>query len=509
MTRYRLRTLSLFTCSVALFLFAVGQAPGQGGTDLKPYRLDAKGPTGAVLDNLPGDMIIRMGELKDGKLLTRGPEEKANRELFRQVAQYYVFKVTHDHFYTANDTGELKAKNPDNTIDGVLAELENRFILVPPTDGQRLTGAQMDYIMEFGAALDAAVVAVLSNKMPPAIIRVNAARMLALAAKTGAPAHGKTILALLNNTFFKRDAKPVETPPEVLYHTLRAAEGFFAAQDPRQIGTPRVGYHWLMYRGEDLPDLLALIKELEKMVLNGPAVADKAYIPPVNPATKTAVTDPTTTDPKTPAPKVEPKEPSAEQVNLVKYFRRQAVRALAKVRYDTLPLEANATAGEVRPAWTIAKIAVADGSITPTVTAAESIEAVIGLCGILPSQNLNMDLIIEAVGKGVRTSYAFQGRPETEKAIAWKLYSARLRVALETWKKNAAANARLRPYLGQISGLADLITADIIDAIDKDQKPVLVRLDAWVSEVSQRDPNRPVYKNDPQSKLNPRDVVAR
>ena len=328
MTQYRLRTLPLFFASAVLFLLAGGQAPGQGGIDLKPYRMDAKGPTGAVLENLPGDLIIKMSELKDGKLRTRGPDEKANRELFRQVAQFYVFKATHEQFYATSDTGVLTAKTPDQTINGMLAELENRFILVPPTAGERLSGDQMDYIMDFGAALDAAVVAVLNNKTPPPIIRLNAARMLALAAKTGAPAHGKTILALLDDKFFKRDTKPTATPPEVLYHTLQAAEGFFAAHDPRQFGTPRAGYHWLMFKGEDLPDLLALVKVLETMALNGPAVSDKAYIPPVSPVVKAAVVDPATTAPPTPTPKVEPKAPTAEQINLVKYFRRQAVRAL-------------------------------------------------------------------------------------------------------------------------------------------------------------------------------------
>lgn len=506
MTRYRLRTLPLFFASAVAFLLAVGQAPGQGGTDLKPYRMDAKGPTGAVLENLPGDAIIKMSALKEGKVRTRGPDETANRELFRQVAQFYVFKVTHDQYYAVSDSGELKSKTADQRLELVLEELENRLLI--PSPDVRISGDQMDFIADFGTALDAAVVAVLKNKTPPAIIRLNATRMLALAAKTGAPAHGKTILALLTGKFYKPDGTAADTPPEVLYHTLRAAEGFFAANDPRQFGTPRAGYHWLMYRGDDLPDLLALIKALEAMALNGPPIGDKAYLPPVNPALKAAIIDPAKTDPATPAPKVESKAPTPEQLNLMKYYRRQAVRALAKVRYDTLPLEANA-AGKVTPAYTLAKIAVADGSIAPTVTAAESIEAAIGLCGILPSQELNMDLVLEAVGKSVRSSFAYQGRPDTEKTIAWKVYSARLKVALDGWKKNAATNARLRPHLGQINALADMISADILDNVDKDQKAVLTRLDAWVAEVSQRDPNRPLFKNDPQSKLNPRDVVAR
>src|SRR5688500_6134868 len=92
MTQYRFLTLPLVLASAILFVLTVGQAPGPGGTaDLKAYRMDAKGSGGTTLENLPGDMIIRMGELKEGKLRTRGPEEKANRELFRQIAQYYVF----------------------------------------------------------------------------------------------------------------------------------------------------------------------------------------------------------------------------------------------------------------------------------------------------------------------------------------------------------------------------------------------------------------------------------
>ena len=84
-----------------------------------------------------------------------------------------------------------------------------------------------------------------------------------------------------------------------------------------------------------------------------------------------------------------------------------------------------------------------------------------------------------------------------------------MRVALDGWKKNAANNARLKPYQTEINNLANMIATDVLDPVDKGDKVVLQRMDAWVSEVSQRDPNRPLYKNDPQSKLNPRDVVAR
>ena len=60
--------------------------------------------------------------------------------------------------------------------------------IIKPGINAKLNFDQYDYIDEFGKALNATIAEVLKMEAP-APQRVNAARMLVLAAKSGAPAH--------------------------------------------------------------------------------------------------------------------------------------------------------------------------------------------------------------------------------------------------------------------------------------------------------------------------------
>ena len=196
--------------------------------------------------------------MRDGK---RPFTNKADREGYQrdlnQMADFLVFRLTHDEVYhppTATKSGELRPPSIDQTVQSVLGDAD-RYVL-KPTAGSKLSTEQADYIEAFGVAMDAALRKVLPPFTPDyatrpelATIRVNAARMLAVAAQSGASAHAATITQIL---------KDEKTRPEILIYVLQAAENLLAAYSPLKLGDK----NWDQHTIPDA-DLYALVKALE------------------------------------------------------------------------------------------------------------------------------------------------------------------------------------------------------------------------------------------------------
>lgn len=502
----RVRSALLVFGLVGLTTLTPSAAPGQSATDLKPFRMEAQ--------NVSSNSQIRMGDLASGKVKVTGPDLAANRAVLQEVANNRVFKVTYESFYTLPETGELKPRTGDQNLQVLLDDLRT-YVLVPTPerDLARLTRDQGDFIVEFGAAVDRAVAAVFA-KNPPAVIRVNAARLLAEGARSGAPAYGKSVMAMLTNTYFKdkpasdKSAKSVATPPEVFYYALRAAENLLAAYDP----TVLVGQFATRH---SLPDaeLVPLVKLLEEMVVKGPPVADMAA-----PATTDASGRPIALAPPADAPadgdapKVEAaKGLTPEQVAVVRYYRRAAIRALAKVRFDTVGGKGG-PAGETRPAFTLAKVAVSDTTLSLPSTPGDAAEAVIGLAGMAPVTavtSLNIDAWSSAMAVGM-ASFATPRIAATaadERSLPWKVYSARLDVAISALKRATVSSPRLRPFARPLAELCDILLADIVTPLAKDNsvgadRPSADRLAEWRRNNVPKDPAGSLYSDAPQYKLN-------
>ena len=487
MTRSRLRPFALAAGTFALCLAATGSAPGQGSVDLKPYRIEAK--------PVFGDTMSKMFDMQAGKLFVTGPELKANQKLFRDVAQSTVYRLTYEQYYTSPDSGELRPRPNDASVDYLLNDLSPRILV--PTAATGYSTEQRAYVHEFGAALDESIVAVLTKGgMPPTVIRANAGRMLAMVARSGAPAHAKTILALLTNKFYKVGDKYVETPPELLYYALKAAENLLAAYDAVAHLTPTNPAR------HSIPDadLEALIKAIEPMILSGPPVAHLAAEADPDKAFKPGSVAPEKGEQPVATPGTGPVKPeaaalTAEQTDLIRFFRRQAVRALARVRYDTVR--------DARPALTLTKVAVSDVSIVPAPNAGEVAEAVLGLLGMNPTPTLNTDEWAFVIALGYDTLLRARTGPE-DKSIPWRVYAAKMTVAVDALKRTAAVNARLRPMLPTLTALADTVKADIITPLSAppdratETPPKVDRLYEWMSGNVPKDPSRSLYNDGPQ-----------
>src|SRR5947208_700865 len=142
MTRSRLRPLALAAGTLALCFAITSSAPGQGSVDLKPYRIEAK--------PVFGDTMSKLYDMRNNKLFVTGAELKANQKLFRDVAQFNVYRLTYEQYYTSPDSGELRPRPNDASVDYLLNDL-SPHILVPTAD-TRYSTEQRQYIHEFGAA---------------------------------------------------------------------------------------------------------------------------------------------------------------------------------------------------------------------------------------------------------------------------------------------------------------------------------------------------------------------
>ena len=505
----RVRPALLALGLLGLTALTPSAAPGQAATDFKPFRMEPPAVSSASQ--------VRMGDLASGKVKVKGPDLAANRAVLQEVANGRVYRVTFESYYSLPDTGELRPRTGEQNLNVLIADLQT-YILVPTPerDLARLTPDQGDFIVEFGAAVDRAVAAVFARN-PPAIIRVNAARLMAEAAKSGAPAFGKSVTAMLTNTYFKdkpatdKSAKPIPTPPEVFYYALRAAENLLAAHDPT------VAQGGQFANRHSLPDaeLVPLVKLLEEMVVKGPPVADKAAAATVDASGRPIVLAAPTGEadaPKADATKADAtKGLTPEQAAVVRYYRRAAIRALAKVRFDTVGGKGG-PGGETRPAFTLAKVAVSDSTLSLPSSPGDAAEAVIGLAGMAPvtaNTTLNLDAWSSAMAVGM-AAYATPRIAATaadERSLPWKVYSARLNVAVSALKRSAVSSPRLRPFTQPLTELCNILLADIITPLEKDNqvgtdRPSTERLAEWRRNNTPKDPAGSFYSDSPGYKLN-------
>jgi len=395
----------------ALFLasgFGLSATAARGQTtakQLEPYK---------KLAPEPGEARGKITEFKDGKFALTKPT-KEDREVFSAMGQYLVNRVTYAEYLIGPESADLKPRPPEKTVNELIADLR-KFLIVPPADG-KLTLPQEDYTREFGIALDkplAAILLVEKGKAPPTIIRVNAGRMLAVACESGAPAHWPTVIALLKNP---------ETPPELYFYALKGAEGLLNGFDVSRLGRLDAGPEQSETTFHDL------IRLLEDAVVKGPPILSNIYVEGSQP---TLVTD----------PKAKPSTLLPEQIVAIRLYRLQAIRALGRLRNDTVAGKVK-PATEVRPVFTLARVAIGDPAIGPAFNNKEIAEAVIGMARVNPGSNLNIDELAYAMAFGTRIVFSAKASNADDASMPWKGYASRMNAAFQEWQANCAKNQRV------------------------------------------------------------------
>lgn len=402
---------------VCLVPAAVGQPP----KTINPVQERLKAGRLEVPEGVDSGAFNKM---RNGGVSLENPTE-AERAVLEGKAKQLVYPVTHFEYHTNNEvpTAELTPRPEEKTVNRLIADLENQLIIITPGDAA-IPAPKIDFAREFAKATVKAIDDVLA-KGPQPIVRMNAIRMLAVVAKSGAPAAVERIVKLLAE-------KDKTLPVESLYFTLKGAENALASFDPARAGANQ---KWVSK--DTYHQLVTLVDEVVRKVPQ--SVIDKTYLPD-QPSTGTL-----TTDPKAPA---KPAALTPEQVDTVQAFRLQAIRALSKVKTDVV------TDGKgekvVRTLLTLTRVAASDVSVVPEPSQREIAEAVLGMANAAPvDRELELDaqVLALAMARGVYLFVKDREEPagpgEVGSAVShWKLYGTKLKSAFEAWDK-VIAKSRL------------------------------------------------------------------
>lgn len=384
------RLASLTLLALAGFALADSTARAQ---DLPKKNNDAFG-TVNVLRDLPG------GGIPKDKL----PEAQ---KAFAAFAKYYTEVLAHPLVYKApTEFKDTKAPGglPVPTIDGdtgILREMD-RYLVYPTPDARNVSGKQADYIREMGAALDAAFKEQIETAAD-AVVRINTARAYAHVCRSGAAAHFATVTALLTNANVR---------PEIKTYVLQAAGALLSAYDPTELRTRR--------HAGDLKAVGALVAALQECVTN------PALLVPGLPGNKL--------DEKTPG----------DLFLVVRYMRRQAVKALAQCRYAVVAGPDGKT--PIYPAHTLCRVALADPALIFPPTPGEAADAALGILNAAPVRVLadgrteavkgyNYEVALEAVTSALVTFSAPRAARADDRSLPWANYAARLAEGLFVYRK--------------------------------------------------------------------------
>lgn len=325
--------------------------------------------------------------------------EKA-KKAFAAYAGYVAEYVAWPRVYTApqefrsDPLPKGSPRPPAYTIDTLIVNLVDQNILVP-VPGNPVGPDNADYIREVGAALDAALGPLPKSGDP--VIGINAARVLAAACRSGAAAHYPTVTGLI---------KADNLPPAVKYWVFVAAHNLLAAYDLNDYRNSK--------RPHSVPPEVVgpLVAALQNAIENPAAILPPAVGDDGKPLAKLA----------------------DDQVPVLQFVRRQAIKALGQCRLYAVPNGKQT----IYPSFTLARVALSDPALPAPPSPAEAAEAVLGLCNMTPPRAQAAEpyayAMADAIAAGLVTFATPKAARAEDKTIPWRGYAARLTEALKTWQ---------------------------------------------------------------------------
>jgi hypothetical protein len=480
--------------SVVAVLCVVGTLAAQPPKARNPIEFSLKA---ARLESPEGGDPGKFGQMRNGNVDLEKPT--ADQLAILDVkARQLIFPVTHFEYYTATEAAnaELTPRVEDKTVTKLVSDLRSQLVVITPGDSA-IPAPKIHFARQFGAAAVRAIDEVL-NKGPQPVVRMNAVRLLAVVAESGAPAATERVIALLRD-------KDKGLSVEALYYGLKAAEQAIAMYDPARSADAQ---KWVTK-----DTYFALVSLVDDIVQQVPAsVALNTHQP------DQAGTGLLTTDPKAP-PKTAPTSLTAEQVATVQAFRLQAVRALARVKTDVV----YDSKGEMkrRPAYTLARVAISDTTLVPAPSKREVIEAVGGLATAAPTDPEIDPLVLGiAMARGVLefASDKAAGRvgESGQQFLHWRLTGARMKALFQAWDVTLGKSKLDKDGKALLRGFATDAVTHVFEPMSKQTDAGVVTglntgaIEEWLTkrqpEVKAmqlfKDTDRP--KGGDTSKLNPR-----
>ena len=436
--------LRLAGFSLAVFLALPGAAMAQS---------KSKAPVGAeqfaIYKDFAASIVLKAGQTETLNTMKAGnvnldPPSASDKQLLEEMAKYYIYPITQPETYFAitKEDVDLPIKSFEApSLTKVFNGLKSQLVIVAP--GSNLPATQVAYAREFGVACTKAIKDIFA-KGPPPIVRINALRVLALVAETGAPAPWPLIAEQLA----KKNEK--DPPLDVLFYGLRAAEGALASYDADRGLKDK---NWVQKKAYF--DLVSLVDEFGN---NPPdAIVSKTFL------SESSTTATLTTNPKAPKAAL-----TIEQRASVQAFRLNAIRALAKVKTDVIRID-GAKPGDpervVRPLFTLARFCVTDNSLIAPPSAREIGESLLGIANMTLSETVDPLIFAAVITRGT-IDFGVQKSKEQnqtgEKAVSslpWKVYGTKLEASFAVWEKEVQSFRTKLPKEGK-----ELIVATVQQA---------------------------------------------
>ncbi|HYH64549.1 MAG TPA: hypothetical protein VD866_07615 [Urbifossiella sp.] len=482
--RVTLAALAAVVAAVGGSAVVSGQQPGGKGPNL-PQR------TGAYLD---------VAGLRSAGGVTKADAAKA-KAAFEAFAKYHADYVSLPLTHTAPQDFRVEPPptNPNTplTVDQLITEIYRNLIVPSPVPVQNPVAApgqgniatatardaemiakESEYIRGLGTALDKALGEIVT-KSNDQVVKINAARMLAAACRSGARDHWPTVTKLLTDP---------NVPPEIRYYALHAAGNLFAAYD---INDYRSRKH-----AADPKTVGALITAVQNCVLKADALVTLLNVP----------------DEKGVVRKVVP----PDQVAVLQYIRRQAVRSLGQVRFAEYETEPGK---KLYPVHTLALVALNKVPIDSFQISGQKIEfgpapknavgdsadageAVLGILNMAPPRGgaaakQYAAPMADVIATGVITWVGPRSANPASKDQPWKGMALRLDEGLKTWQGLFDVNwDPVKPVIQQglvpqsAKDVAKAVTEYVIEPLGSTTRPVnLTGLQTTQRDVLRRAPD--------------------
>ena len=383
--------------------------------------------------NISEDRLLR--SLRSGESAVGSPdsaEGKANRAALTKLARYLAHRLTQPEY--TNPSADKKSDDMAKLIN------DAEKAIVVPTPSRPLTANQWVYNRELGKALDAELKEVIAKATKP-ISRVNAARMLALTGRTGYEGLADTYVGYVSDD---------KTSDAVKLYALQGLKNLLALKPEEETKTGHV---------------------IQDRVKFGKTV--QALIDFINRPVDLAGKDP-------------------NQADVVRFVRREAVRALAQVRMGVVKDPDDKVLA--RPALALLRVAspwsqdpaTSPVPFSPAPSPSERIEALVGFCQMPPDKNMDLELatyiVTACMVDIVRAHGASDPTNPAPPVVPWKVSAARLIAALNAWKKSTAELPKDRKG-ALVAELAERASADILSKIEeagRGARPDASKLIQWL-----------------------------
>lgn len=352
-------------------------------------------------------------QMRSGNI--RVKDDPKNREMLKTFAQYLAFTICTPPYngepVPTSDKTPLGVKRDMTEIMDDALRASDIYSGTTAKPGQE----QIEFADEFGKAIAEASGTVLAQSKKP-IERINAVRLMAVAARIPGPSLFDPLLAVVKD--------PKGSDAEKLY----AFQGLRNLLEQTDVNDPT---RHIIGGTAGNPKLAEVGKALEDYVMQKRTPKDE------------------------------------KETAVIQFVRREAVAALSRFK-DGVIRKPNREL-LFRPAWAVARVIEMDPAAAPTFTIQERMEAAIGLASMKIDPDMNLDVAAPSMG-GVLLWAAREANVDNERAsgsgtlpvVQWRLMAARWSYALSVWRENAKSLPAGR-YPNAIREIAaagiDLLTA--------------------------------------------------